>query len=223
MATQETEASIVNNIPLSKKTFKDIKELSEYVDTYNYDVSPEMVFFYQNEFVTKYPNITYNEIKFSGDQFLRIFDSSNITYYLNNLLNLIKDLNAANKTETNLYISSNMLDFYFYYTSVDIYSLYRKFNIKSEYQLYFIADYLKYLTKNFFDINIKVGNTTIATSNDEVAFASLSPQTIINSIKSLSDNEKIRIVVTAKLLFERLSLNKISCLTYLVPLLNGKC
>ena len=58
MATQETEASIVNNIPLSKKTFKDIKELSEYVDTYNYDVSPEMVFFYQNEFVMKYPNLT---------------------------------------------------------------------------------------------------------------------------------------------------------------------
>lgn len=113
-----------------------------------------------------------------------------------------------------------MLDFYFYYTTVDIYSLYRKFNIKSEYQSYFLAGYLKFLATNFFAITIKEHN--IKTSNDEIAFASLSPQAIINSISSLSADEKIRLVVITKLINDRLTTNKKGCMDYLGPLLNGK-
>ena len=83
MATQETDASIVNNIPGVSRKFSNIKELSEYVDTYNYDVSPEMKFYFQNEFSPKYPNVTYSDVKLSGEQFLKLFDTSKFIINLN--------------------------------------------------------------------------------------------------------------------------------------------
>lgn len=83
----------------------------------------------------------------------------------------------------------------------------------------FLAGYLQYLSKNFYYINIK--ENKITTSEEEMAMASLVSQSINNSIKEMITNESTRLVVVTKLLFNRLTLNKKSCLDYLVPLLKG--
>lgn len=78
MAQQEIDTSVVTNIPLVTRNFTDIKSLSSYVDTYNYQVSPEMKFYFQHEFSVLYPNVTYSEVTFSPGQFLKLFDSSKL-------------------------------------------------------------------------------------------------------------------------------------------------